>query len=45
MEAPRERFLASQAEEVVRAVEENESDMRKEFLGMKVTARQVCPWL
>ena len=40
------RFASGTSEdEIERAIQENEKNLRKNFLGMEVAERQIWPWL
>jgi hypothetical protein len=41
----RRSFLASQGDDIERAINKNEEGLRERFLGMRVAKRQVWPWL
>ncbi len=40
----RRRFVLTSGDEIERAIQENEKEFRKNFLGMEIAERQIWPW-
>jgi hypothetical protein len=38
------RFVATSVNDIEQSIQKNEERLRKHFLGMKVSERQVWPW-